>query len=244
MTRLPSHYGSVKAETSSPETDQVSRMITMVSHELKNPLSAIQLTAEMLSTYRAHFSEADQEKHLQHLLNNTKLLKELIDKTSIYYRLLLQVIQPDPQEVDLHELIRNLVIEASEWPDCKQHFDLQPKKDSHRLVLDAFQMKVVFEYVFKNAMHFSEPDSTIGIHCSIQDDMLEINISDTGTNIPENHLEQVFEPFFRTRDFYGNTGTGLGLAICRLIVSMHQGKMRVSNNPTKGVTVHICLPMT
>jgi signal transduction histidine kinase len=67
---------------------------------------------------------------------------------------------------------------------------------------------------------------------------IRIAVSDTGTGIPAEKLEDVFKPFFTMR----TEGTGLGLAIAKEIIEMHQGEIWVENNPKKGCTFNIILP--
>lgn len=243
MTGLPSRYGQIEPDSESAKSEQLSRMITLVSHELKNPLSAIQLTAEMLSQYREHFSEADQEKHLQNLINNTQILKELIDKTSTYCRLRLDVMLPVLQTVEINEFLKNQQIEASEWSDCKHPIQFQPKTEPFRFEVDSFQMKTVLENILKNAMHFSEPGRPILIDWNFSEHRVEISISDQGVGIPDQMTTHLFEPYFRTRDLFGNTGTGLGLTICRQIVDKHLGEIHITDNMPFGTTVKITLPI-
>lgn len=244
MTKLPARYGRIKPKSESSDVEQTSRMITLVSHELKNPLSAIQLTAEMLSKYRDRFSVADQEKHLQNLLSNTQLLKELIDRTGNYCRLYFDIVHPVLQSVDLNEFMRNATIEASEWADCNHPIQFLPNAVTIHVKMDVFQMKTVLENILKNSMHFSQPGCPIYLCWKQLDNRVEISITDQGTGIPDSDRKQVFDPFFRTRDLAGKTGTGLGLTICRQIVDKHEGEIRISNNRPKGTTVRILLPYT
>jgi signal transduction histidine kinase len=185
---------------------------------------------------------ADQEKHLQSLLSNTRLLKELIDKTSTYCRLRFDVVTPVLQQVEINEFLKNLQIEASEWPECRHRFVFESKDTPQVCLLDSFQIKTVLENLLRNAMHFSEPGTTIGLTWNVVDSALEITIEDQGVGIPEKDWGQVFDPYFRTRDLAGNTGTGLGLTICRQIVEKNKGTITLTNNQPTGTAVKIILP--
>jgi signal transduction histidine kinase len=241
MTNLPSRYGREKSE--SAVQDQASRMITLVSHELKNPLSAIQLTAEMLSKYREQISVADQEKHLMSLVNNTQMLKDLIDKTITYYRLNYNVLNPDLHTVEINDFLKNMQIEASEWPDCHHPLYFYPKTSSVNLDIDSYQMKSVLESLLKNAMHFSEPGTPILMEWNLHNQKVEIAVIDQGVGIPEEDMPHIFDPFFRTRDLAGNTGTGLSLTISKQIACKHNGDIYISKNIPKGTIVKIILPL-
>lgn len=242
MTELPTRYGTAASTAESSDAEQLSRMITLVSHELKNPLSAIQLTAEMLFQYREHFSVADQDKYLQNILSNTQMLKELIDKTSIYYRLHFDIVSPIFQDIELNEFLRNVQIEASEWSDCQHPIDFHPNAEAIHLPADAYLLKYVLENVLKNAIHFSNPGTPISMALKQEDNLLEISISDLGVGFLESNLEQLFHPYYRTPDATGHTGTGLGLSICRLILQKHNADIRLTHNSPQGTTVSLRFP--
>jgi len=71
-----------------------------------------------------------------------------------------------------------------------------------------------------------------------QNEFVKIEFSDTGEGIPEDKLEEVFEPLYSTK----TEGTGLGLASCKSIIESHGGKIYAKNNPNSGVTITIELP--
>lgn len=66
-----------------------------------------------------------------------------------------------------------------------------------------------------------------------------VSVTDRGTRIPEEKMEQIFEPFFTTKA----KGMGLGLSVCRTIITAHRGKLWATNNPDRGATFHVSLPI-
>ena len=70
---------------------------------------------------------------------------------------------------------------------------------------------------------------------------IEISISDTGSGIPEEHLDKIFSPFFTTKS--NDKGTGLGLSIVYVIIKMHRGQIRVKSQTGKGTTFTVTLPV-
>ena len=75
---------------------------------------------------------------------------------------------------------------------------------------------------------------------SIDESNLQVDVQDTGTGIAPEKLELIFDPFVTTKP----EGLGMGLAICRSIIERHGGKISAANNPDRGATVSITLPVT
>jgi signal transduction histidine kinase len=104
------------------------------------------------------------------------------------------------------------------------------------------QLKQVFLNLSLNAIEAMQPDGGI-LKIFVEEDpaeqMVQIAFSDTGSGIREDELSIIFDPFYTTKE----TGMGLGLSICYDIVHNHNGSIQVQNNPDKGVTFTVSLPL-
>lgn len=104
------------------------------------------------------------------------------------------------------------------------------------------QLNQVFMNLFVNAAHAIEDRGTITVEThSVDDNLVEIKVSDTGSGIDEKHLKNIFDPFFTTKPV--GKGTGLGLALSYGIIRKHGGELRVSSEINVGTTFIIRLPV-
>ena len=102
------------------------------------------------------------------------------------------------------------------------------------------------ENVVRNAVRHSPVDGAVTVSLSVANADACIDIEDTGPGVPEEELESLFEPFFRTREAAengGDGGSGLGLAIARRAVELHGGRIEAHNREGGGLGVKILLPL-
>jgi len=101
---------------------------------------------------------------------------------------------------------------------------------------DSRKMEGVMSNILNNAVQALDGQGEIDVTISSDSEFVTIRIKDSGSGIPDENLEKIFEPMFTTK----KTGTGLGLVICKSIVEQHGGVISVSNKPT---TFTIKLPL-
>jgi two-component system, NtrC family, nitrogen regulation sensor histidine kinase NtrY len=227
-----------------------------MAHEIKNPLTPIQLSAErILKRYRQilpslpgtpapeqeEFSKFDKllAECVQVIIQEAGSLKNLVDEFSRFARL------PEArlEEADLTSILDNtLNLYSGRIHDVsvRKDYDL----DLPKLRLDAEQMKRVFINLFDNALEAmaANPNKKVlhlRIRCKRQQGSVSIEIGDTGRGFPEEYQDSVFLPYFSTR----KGGTGLGLAIVRQIISDHHGNVRAEPNTPVGTKIIIDLPL-
>ena len=109
--------------------------------------------------------------------------------------------------------------------------------------MDFVLMMRVFINLVDNAVKYSHPETTIEITAECLKNKIKINVKDEGIGIPKDDLARIFNKFYRAVKPRQITGTGLGLSICKGIVEAHSGQIFAMNNPDKGVTVTVILPL-
>jgi two-component system nitrogen regulation sensor histidine kinase NtrY len=228
-----------------------------LAHEIKNPLTPIQLSAErMLYRFQQielpgqapqgepwHDQLAAYEKLLaecvQTIIHEADSLKTLVDEFSSFARL------PGVrlEETDLHQVVDSaLSLYNGRIPEVKIEKIFDTGLPAMRL--DREQMKRVFINLFDNAFEAMSGDcrrKVLRIRTSRnpQQRSVRIEISDTGRGFPKEYQDSLFLPYFSTR----RGGTGLGLAIVRQVVSDHNGQVRVEPNLPLGTKIVIDLPL-
>ncbi|MDA8412377.1 MAG: ATP-binding protein [Desulfobacteraceae bacterium] len=209
-----------------------------IAHEIKNPLTPIQLSAQRLrKRYLSRFGDDEKvfDECTEMIIKSVDEIKNLVNEFSNFARM--PAIQPELN--DLNALIREtltLYQEAHRGVD----FKFTPDDQLPQLKIDRDQIKRVVINLLENAVAAMEEKGTIEIS-SHYDPELKIagfRVADDGPGIPPDDRARLFEPYFSTK----KTGTGLGLAIVNSIINDHGGFVRVKNNVPRGACFVVELP--
>jgi len=210
-----------------------------IAHEIKNPLTPIQLSAQRLrKRYLARFSDDEKvfDECTEMIIKSVDELKNLVNEFSNFARM--PAINPEPN--DLNSIIREtLTLYQEAHRKVEFVFESDPKLP--QLVIDRDQIKRVVINILENSLAAMEQQGKIEIksHYDAELKMVSLTIADNGPGIPVEDKPRLFEPYFSTK----KTGTGLGLAIVNSIVSDHNGFVRVRDNHPKGACFVVELPV-
>jgi two-component system nitrogen regulation sensor histidine kinase NtrY len=209
-----------------------------LAHEIKNPLTPIQLSAERL---RRHFTGApDATRDLvaectATIVGEVESLKGLVDEFSQFARM------PAPRAVptDLHGLLDEAL---SLYRGLLAEVEIRTKYDGSlpRVLLDAEQFRRVILNLVDNAIEAMDRRGVIDIETRHErnDNLVRIVVADNGPGIPLAERDKLFLPYYSTK----KRGSGLGLAIVRRIVAEHGGSIDVTDNEPRGTRFAIELP--
>lgn len=212
---------------------QKNYFLGMAAHDLRSPLGAIVSYSEfLLDQEREHTVEDDRE--LVGVIKKSSefmfgLINDLLDISKIESgNLHLNMSPLNPDELISQNVDINRVLAA------KKGIDIRVVHDSclpERVVWDRLKIEQVLNNLLCNAIKFSHPDSTVTLRLSADDNILVMQVEDSGTGLPLDMIDQLFIPFSAASRFgtKGETGTGLGLAIVRRIVEGHGGEIRPEN---------------
>jgi two-component system NtrC family sensor kinase len=150
-------------------------------------------------------------------------------------------VEPQIKNVYIPDVI-NIVLKLVKYPISKQNIKLELIWDESIpcVLADESQMQQVILNLVTNSLHAMPGGGKLIIKLSSSDNMLCIDIIDTGTGIKDEDFKHIFNPFFTTKPL-GN-GTGLGLPIIQTIVEQCGGHIDLKNNKESGVTANICIP--
>ncbi|MBP6187723.1 MAG: HAMP domain-containing protein [Azonexus sp.] len=209
-----------------------------LAHEIKNPLTPIQLSAERLQFKLADkLSNGDADmlaRGTQTIINQVQAMKRMVDDFRDYARMP----APEVAELDLNELIGEvlgLYESSSATIESRLAADLPP------ILGDATQLRQIIHNLLRNAEDALEGrDGTrILIQTEMAGRLARMTIADNGPGFPVELLPRIFEPYVTTKA----RGTGLGLPIVKKIVEEHLGTIEISNAPEGGARIDIRLPL-
>ncbi len=222
-----------------------SEMARRLAHEIKNPLTPIQLAAERLRHKYLHTMDQKDSDTLDRLTNTivqqVETMKEMVNTFSDYAR----TPETKTQAMDINALMRE-VLDLFTSLNQKTEIELNLEPHLPMVNADVSRLRQVFNNLLKNAFDACENDTdsilTITSQCisTAGAEYVEISISDSGPGIAEDIMEHIFEPYTTTK----TKGTGLGLAIVKKIIEEHNGVVWLENNKDKaGVSAIIRLPI-
>ncbi len=211
-----------------------------IAHEIKNPLTPIQLSAQRLRRrYLKKFPEDDRvfDDCTKMISDQVDELKNLVNEFSSFARMP----ATKPSKNNLNEVVKECVTlyrEAHKLVSFQQSLD-QQLPDT---LFDREQIKRVIINLLENAIAAIAGEGTIQLESYYNHELkiITITVADSGCGIPAEDKARLFEPYFSTK----KTGTGLGLAIVSTIIADHNGYIRVRDNKPKGSLFIIELPAT
>ncbi|MEC9345211.1 MAG: PAS domain-containing sensor histidine kinase [Pseudomonadota bacterium] len=216
-----------------------------IAHEIRNPLTPIQLSAERLKRKYLKQIQTDPEIFVQctdTIVRQVGDIGRMIEEFSAFARMPAPVFRDE----DAVELIRQAVFAAQvSWPAIEWKTTL-PAESQH-LLCDRRQVAQVLTNVLKNAAEAIERSNRATRHGLIEvrlechNDVAVITVTDNGIGLPEAERDRLTEPYVTTRD----KGTGLGLAIVRKIMEDHSGTLLIGDNDSgEGARVTLGFPLT
>jgi two-component system, NtrC family, sensor kinase len=215
----------------------VGRLAAGIAHEIGNPLAAVQ-------GYLAILPRLDDQERADVIERSAKELKrihETIKKLLAYARKEESLTPPGP--IPIAQIVTDAILLVKGHPAMHDvAIDNQLNDSDPPALGNASQLGQVLVNLLLNAAQAMEdqPERAIAIRRREENGAIEIDIEDTGPGIPEDRLEQIFDPFYTTKD--PGEGTGLGLAVSRSLVEGMNGDLTVTSAIGKGARFTVRLP--
>ncbi len=206
-----------------------------IAHEIKNPLTPIQLAAERVLRKHRQGQEVGPalEDGVRIIVREVETLKAMVDEFSRFARMP----RPQPVDVDLAGMVQETVkLYRSVKPGVEVAGEVDPL--ATYAWADPEQLRGALINLLDNAVEATEAPGRVEVRTSRSDGRVQLVVTDTGRGIPAEAKEKLFQPHFSTK----GRGTGLGLAIVHRVVADHHGTIRVEDNPPRGTVFTIELP--
>jgi signal transduction histidine kinase len=221
------------------ETEQQRRSaLADVSHELRQPLTVIQGNIEALidGVYPADAA------HLEPILAETRILEHLIDdlRTLTLAEAGSLVLHREP--TDLGALLNDVAASYRSQADQSGiSLTVTVPDNLPPLDIDPARIREVMSNLLTNALRHTPRDGRVEVSAALADDQVEVTVRDTGSGIPPDQLDRIFDRFYRSPD---SPGSGLGLPIAKSLVEAHGGTISATSEAETGTTIRVILPVT
>jgi hypothetical protein len=215
---------------------QAARHIGFLAHELRNPLSSVRLSLELMRQK----GQLPQNRAIERVEQGLQRLSDLIDSSLVETRLRAS---PEPQRegVDLQELLQALAEESTTEVEAKGLSIRVEVAPGLRLHADPKLLRSALSNLVRNAVKFTRSGTTLHLRAREGGKRVVLEVEDACGGLPEGKAQQLFNPFVQVGQ--DRSGFGLGLAIATQVAQAHEGELRVHNLPGQGCIFVLDLPM-
>lgn len=228
------------------------RVIAMLAHDLRNPLTAVSIAVETLeSNIVPHNGQASRltpaltSQLFKQARNQTRTIERMITGILQVGRGTNKELQIQPQKVELSLLCQDVIDHLSNRAQAKsQTIETDIPNDLPYICADLERVRQVLMNLLDNAIKYTPEEGTIrisGLHRTSQ--KVQVSVCDTGPGIPEENRDRIFEDHYRLERDKAKDGYGIGLALCQRIVRAHYGQIWVDSVLNSGACFHFTLPV-
>jgi signal transduction histidine kinase len=221
------------------------QFLSVLSHELKSPLNAVEGYLKIMQERQAGESVAHYEeiieRSLQRINGMRNLIMDLLDLTKIQS----DEIDKKYQTIDLSEVTNNAVETINPYAIQK---DVEIRvHDGEKITYfaDPNDMEIVMNNLISNAVKYNNKQGKVDVYLERKNDSVIIQVSDTGIGMSEEETSKLFTEFVRIKNEKTRniTGSGLGLSIVKKVIDLYNGKIEIDSEPNKGSTFTVTLPI-
>ncbi len=221
-----------------------SQLLGTAAHDLKNPLNAIRLGADLLSDAPLSTQQVRALAMMQRATDSmTNLITGLLETIRLESES-----NPIFETCELNDLIQKSIEDLTPLAEDKQHtIEYHPPNESLRIICNPGRLTSVITNLLSNAIKFTDPEGLIRIELSWDEDQVQVDVIDNGPGIAEDEISRVFDHLFRGRNAIRDPnnpveGTGLGLALAKTVIEQHGGRIWLTSVIDEGTSFHFTLP--
>jgi signal transduction histidine kinase len=218
--------------------------LAAMAHDIRTPIFSIMGYSQLL-LQRPDMSEEHTLSMLQTIERSARHISEMVNDLLELSRFSTGRVQLEHQSVDLPTLIEE-AIEQLELQATTKMIDvnLNINNSIPAIEADPARLKQAILNLIDNAIKYNRPNGSVDITLTCNESSVELSVHDTGSGIPSDELDSIFDSFYRIHDSeHDEGGIGLGLTIVRQIIEAHNGKIRVESELGVGSTFSLRLPL-
>ena len=229
--------------------DNKQKILTILNHEFRTPLTLVVAYAEMLKEYDPASTSPDEVMtFLQGVSSGSDRLRRLIENFICVVELdsgeAAKTIEWRKRPVADMSFLTDDALRQVDNATRPRKFVVNIQDDMPDPELDVQYMTIVLRELLDNAAKFSKNGNTITVDISSDNDQLLIKVIDTGRGISAGELENIWKPFYQIdREQYEDQGSGSGLAIVQGVVELHGGTCHATSAPGEGTTITLTMPL-
>jgi len=230
-------------KTATELSDFKSELITIISHEFRTPLTAIQIYSELASKLIAKENRQDK---LTHYIENINKQKEVINQSLNSFLMIGKIesgnVSETKKSTDTFDSIKTLIESTYDFENSDRVITLLPFGSLRQSFIDFSLISIVLRNLLDNAIKYSEEGSEIVVNVHFLESTIEISVRDFGIGIPEKEQHKIFSSFYRCANTSKVSGYGLGLSIVNQITKIIGGTISFQSELGVGTTFTFNFP--
>jgi signal transduction histidine kinase len=217
--------------------------VSMLSHDFRNPLNTILLSAGLLEESGDRLTPEQQVTYFQMIRKAIKDMDQLLSEVLVLGRSESGKLQASLGPLNLVEFCLELIHSLHSAQNEKRQIQLVTRGDLAVGLWDTNLLRHILANLLSNALKYSDPPSPVLLELIGESEQVIFQITDQGRGIPPEALPELFNPFFRADNVGAVSGTGLGLAIAQRCAEIHGGRVTVQSQVNQGTTFTVTLPI-
>lgn len=214
--------------------DLKGRLIAMISHEFRTPLTVIKSSTGLLQQYKNRISEEKHEQHLDRINQSVEKMVSLMDDVLLFTKTT-QTSHFNPQITNIVGFCNKVCSNLNLTNDSRFRAIYEGELD--QVMIDPKALDHILTNLLTNAQKYTDAQGEIELKVHQQGNTITFSISDTGIGISEDDQKRLFEPFYRGVNTTHINGTGLGLLIAKNNIELHGGTIELKSQLNKGTSV-------
>ena len=223
-----------------------SEFVSIVSHQLRSPLSNIKWSLELLMSERTNHIAPKQLEYLKIIKENSDRMRELVSDLLVVSRIEQGKLPIKKEKFYLEKVIKEVIKEMEIFSVASNvSLTFKTEKNVPKVLSDSSMLKLIIENLLDNAIRYTTGKGRVKLNLKKNKKQVIFEVEDTGVGIPEKDQKHIFQKFFRSSNVlrHQTEGSGLGLYIVKSIVGKLGGKINFSSQEGIGSTFWFTLPI-
>jgi PAS domain S-box-containing protein len=219
------------------------KFFASVSHEFRTPLAGVLSSTQMIRRYGKSWTQEKLDSHYQNIELLVSKLTELLDDILLISRADREILKNEPKPEDVEALFRGIIQQVSSSLPENRKIVFENLCLSQVMNLDSKLINHIVINLLTNAIKFGFDNTDIFLTLLQEENDLIVKVKNRGIGIPEDDLENIFEPFYRSSNSISIKGTGLGLNIVKRCVDIVNGKISVESKLNEETIFTVRIPV-
>jgi two-component system, OmpR family, sensor histidine kinase KdpD len=225
------------------ESDRLkSAILSSVSHELRTPLSTIKAAASSLRGREVSWDSPARLELVAVIDEEADHLNLLVGNLLDMSRIESGALKPKRDWNMLSEIVGGVLMRMKHLAE-EHRIEIEVPENLPLVPVDYVQMEQVLTNLLSNSLKYAPANTVVRIRAYVEGESIHVQVNNEGPQVPPEHLERIFDKFYRITAADRVTGTGLGLSICKGIIEAHGGRIW-AENLTGGLAFNFTLPLT
>lgn len=223
-----------------------SEFISIAAHQLRSPLGGMRWNIEMLLSQKE--ITKDIKERIKHIYDRSKYMIRMVNDLITVSRIEQGRVKESLKLTVLSEIVRNVIAETKDWA-WEKGVTIELKENKDKIpdtMIDPEHFREVVQNLLANAVKYNKANGKVTVEWRVvNNEYIQLNITDTGIGIPQKDKPRIFSKFFRAANAIKSDtdGSGLGLFVVKYYVEGWKGKVGFQSEEGKGTTFYIALPL-